>query len=442
MIMTPPVAPGRIPVVGHLVSLGRRPLEFLTSLPAHGDLVEIRLGTVRVLVVCHPDLMHQVLRDGKLFDKGGAFFEQMRRVTGNGLTTCEHQDHRRQRRLVHPAFAPDRLTGYATTISTQAGEVSRSWRDGQVIDAVASMNETTAQITAQILFGATLTREEVRDVHRCLTAVVRGIFRRMLIPATLRWIPTPGNRQLDRAITRLDQLALRIIAAYQRGGEDHGDMLSMLMSARDDQGDTLSDQEIRDQIITFLGAGTETTATLLAWTLHLLASHPEVEQRLHAEVDTVLGGRAATHADIPRLNYTRQVLTEALRIYPPVWLETRHVTRDTQLAGHAVPAGTILLLNQYLIHHRADLFANPDQFDPDRWLPGQADLPRGAFTPFGGGARKCIGDDIAMLTATLVLVAIVGRCRLVTVPGLEVRPLPRACLRPHSLRLRVRKRCP
>lgn len=434
---TVPVAPGLLPVLGHGLSFARQPLRFLSGLPACGDVTEVRFGSRKILVVCHPDLMHQVLRDGSLFDKGGPLFEQARPVLGNGVVTCPHAEHRRQRRLVQPAFTADRLGGYAAVVGTQVEQALRSWQTGQVIDVVTAMNAITAATTAQILFAANLASEELADLQQCLTVVSQGVFRRMLTPAVLRRVPTPGNRRFDRAIARLDQLVARIITAYRHDETDHGDMLSMLVSARDERGDALADREIRDQIISFILAGTETTATALAWALYLLALHPEVEQRLHNEVDTVLSGEVATYADLPNLGYARQILDETLRLHPPIWLMTREVTRNTQLAGATVSAGATVLISPYLVHHRPDLFPDPDRFDPDRWRPDHPTPPRGAYIPFGGGARKCIGDALALTEATLMLATLARRWRLTAMPGAETRPLPRATLRPHPLRLQA-----
>lgn len=439
--MTVGAAPRRLPVLGHLGALGRRPLEFMRSLPAYGDLVAIGFGPRTAYVVCHPVLTDTVLRDTRVFDKGGPFWDQARLVAGDGLGTCAHQPHRRQRRLVQPAFHPHRMADYAAVMAEETAAALRSWRDGQVLDVVAAMDKITARVTARCLFGAALTVEETADAQRCLTAVLAGMFWRMVTPPGLRWVPTQGNRRFRAAIRHMDQLVYRIIADRRRDGTDRNSMLSTLVASRDEHGDALGDREIRDQILSFIVAGMETSAALVAWALHLLAGHPQVLRRLHAEVDTVLAGRAAVHDDLPRLPFTRQILTETLRLFPPAWMLTRGVTEDTRLAGHVLPVGTVLLYSPYLIHHRADLYPDPDRFDPDRWAPGQATaLPRGAFIPFGGGARKCMGDAFGLLEATLTLATITARWRLEPLPGVTTRPQPRATLRPHPLRMRLHQR--
>ncbi len=437
------IAPGQWPVLGHTVTLWRHPLEFLASLPAHGDLVEIRLGPQRAFVVCCPDLAHQVLRNGRTFDKGGPFYKQLGTVMGNSVGTCPHGPHQRQRRLLQPAFSPERLAVYTTEMSRQVSAALETWQDGQVIDVVAAMDEITARVSARTLFNVDLSPAQSTDLLDSFSAVLEGMFLRMVMPAGLARVPLAVNRRFDQALSRVNALTYEIIETYRRDGGDRGDLLSMLLAARDSDGDALTDTELRDEIVTFWLAGTETAASVLAWSLHLLAQHPEAAQRVHTEVDAVLGGRVAGHADVARLDYTGRVLTEALRLYPPGWIFTRVLTTEATLAGRTLPAGTVLLYSPYLIQRRPDLYPGPDRFDPDRWLPDPtAALPRGAYIPFGGGARKCIGDIFGRLETTITLASITGRWRLDPIPGVTTRPHPRASLRPRPLRMRLRHRHP
>ncbi|MBV9141694.1 MAG: cytochrome P450 [Pseudonocardiales bacterium] len=435
------VASGGWPLVGHTLALLRRPLEFLASLPAQGDLVEIRVGLQRMWVVCCPDLTHRVLRDGRAFDKGGPFFDQMRIILGHGLGTCAHGPHQRQRRLLQPAFSRDRLAVYATEMSRQLDTVLGTWRDGQVIDVLAAMDEITTRVSARTLFTTHLSPQQSADLLHSLTALLEGAFLRMIMPTWLARAPLAVNRRFNRALSTADALTYGIINAYRHDGVDHGDLLSMMLAARDEHGDALTDTELRDQVFTFWLAGTETTASLLAWSLHLLGQHPQAARRVQTEVDGVLGGRVAGHDDVARLDYTTRVLTETLRLYPPGWLFTRVNTTEATLADRTLPAGTVLLYSPYLIHRRGDLYPDPDHFDPDRWLPDHTTtLPRGAVVPFGGGARRCIGDTFAMLEATLVLATITARWQLDPLPGAITRPRPRATLRPRPLHMRLRQR--
>lgn len=231
------VVPGRWPVVGHMPTLWRRPLEFLASLPTYGDLVEVWLGPQRMWVVCSPDLAHQVLRDGRTFDKGGPLIDQVRMTIGDGLVTCPHGPHQRQRRLLQPAFSQDRLVVYTAEMSRQLSVTLQTWRDGQVIDVVAAMNEIIARVSARTLFTVSLSAEQFTGFLRNITAMLEGIFLRMIMPPGLARAPIPANRRFDRALSGLDALTYEIINTYRHDGVDHGDLLSMLLAARDEDGD-------------------------------------------------------------------------------------------------------------------------------------------------------------------------------------------------------------
>jgi cytochrome P450 len=435
-------APGALPLLGHALVLGRKPLDFLASLPAHGDLVRIKLGPWSAYVVCHPDLVHQILVNDRTFDKGGPTFDKARKVAGNGVGSCGHRDHRRQRRLVQPAFHRDRIPGYARVMTEQIAAVTQPWHDGQVLDVLAVMNALTMAVATRTLFTTQIDESTLIEIQQCATDFSTGIARQMVMPSELlNKIPTPGNRRFDRAQNRLRHHTGQLITNHRRAGIDHGDLLSMLLAARDDDGQGLADSEIHDQVLTFLLGGSETTSTALSWVWYLLGCHPDIQARLHTEVDTVLNGRIAEYHDIPKLELTGRIITETLRLYPPAWMVTRLTTTDTELAGQHLPAGTIVVFSPYVVHHRADLYPDPDRFDPDRWRNGNTHLlPRGAFTPFAGGARKCIADVFAMAETTLALASIATRWQLDPLPRARVRPAPRFVLAPRSFRMRLRQR--
>ncbi|MGP3922106.1 cytochrome P450 [Streptomyces sp. 8N616] len=443
-ISAAPAAPGTLPLLGHAVALLRNPLPFFASLPASGDLVQVRLGPQRVYVVCDPELTHQVLRDERTFDKGGLIFNRIREALGNGLGTCPHSEHRRQRRLTQPAFHPARLPGYARVMTEQISAVTGSWRDGRTVDVFPDMQAITARtLVATMIAGAALTDTAFTEMLEDLNRTQKGFYKRMFMPPPLDRLPVLGNRQYDRARARIRRNISSIIADYRASGTDHGDLLSTLLAARDPvasngAGEGLSDTELIDQCTTFFFAGTETTASLLAWALHLVAHHPGIEEQLHAEADSVLAGGAATYDDLPRLEVTSRIITETLRLYPPGWLLTRTTTRDTRLGGHPLPAGATVAYSAYLIHHRADLYPDPERFDPDRWKNGRDATrpPRGTLLPFGEGARKCIGDVFATTEATLGLATIAARWRLEPVPGAQVRPSLGSILSPRGLHMR------
>ncbi|MFD8552681.1 cytochrome P450 [Streptomyces fradiae] len=418
-------APHRRPLIGHAHLLARRPLEFLTSLPALGDLVELRIGPRPAYLPCHPDLVQQVLLNARVYDTGGPVKEKARPILGNGLITSDWADHRRQRRLVQPAFHQARIAAYAEVMRDECAARARSWHTGRVLDVGDEMQALTARVTARALFSTEMAPHSVAEVQRSLPLMVRGAYRRAMDPTGLyARLPLPANRAFDAALRRLQALIAGIVGDYRRSGVDRGDVLSALLAARDEEdGGGMSDQEVHDQVMTLLLAGVETTASALTWAWHLLAAHPEAEARLHAEVDGVLGGRTPGYADVPRLGYTQRVFSETLRLYPPAWMYTRMTTEPTELGGHRLPAGADVLISPYVIHRTPGLFARPAAFDPDRWLPERAgEVARGSYLPFGGGSRKCIGDVFGMTEAALALAALASRWRLRPVPGTVVRP--------------------
>jgi cytochrome P450 len=435
-------APGALPLLGHALSLVRSPLRFLTSLPAHGDLVGIRIGPIEAIVVCTPELVRQVLLNDRVFDKGGPFFDRSREAFGDGLATCPHSMHRRQRRLTQPAFHPARLPGYARVMTTHIDEMTASWQDGQVLDVLSEMMTVTARTTVETMFSDALPPAALGAVLTDFTTILAGIYTRALIPPPLDKLLVLGNHRYDRARVRLRGIIGRLITDRRASGAERGDLLSTLLSARDptdSQG--LSDTEIIDQVMTFFLAGSETTANTLAWAVHLTSRHPEVEHRLHAEVDAVLAGAAARCEDLPKLELAGRVITETLRIYPPAWMLARTTTTDTHLGEHPIPAGSILFYSPYLLHHLPDHYPDPDHFDPDRWTDTHsAPPPREAFIPFAAGARKCIGDTFALTEATLALATLTARWRLRPLPGHHVHPARGILLHPRGLRMRATPR--
>ncbi|MER7952793.1 cytochrome P450 [Streptomyces sp. NPDC096079] len=428
-------APGALPLLGHAVPLLRDPLSFLRSLPQHGDLVAIRIGPHPALVLGDPHLLHQVLVNDKAFDKGGPLYERIGEFIGNGLISCPHSEHRRQRRLVQPAFHPALLPGYARTMTVQFAEAVSTWREGQVIDVLHETQQLASKALIATLFGNGPDPAS-RDLLACDTAtLVASAYRQAIQPSWANALPTPANLRCRRAVGRI-RATITAYVSEQRGRGDAGPMLSTLLGARDNEGDGqgLSDAECVDQATAFFLAGTETTAVVLAWAMHLLATHPHLERELRREA-----GRASDTADPRQLPLTRAVITETLRLYPPVWLSMRTTTTDTPLGGHHVQAGTTVVLSPYLIQHRPDLYPDPELFDPGRWTGTTRPAPpRDAFVPFGAGARKCIGDQFALAETVLALAAIVNRWHLET-PGRAAfrAPRPLTILQPRGLRLRV-----
>lgn len=436
-----PAAPGALPLVGHLRQLLRDPLGFVAGLPGYGDLVRVRFGPVTVVVVCDLETTLQVLRDDRTFDKGGLLYDRGRVVLGNGLITCPHADHRRQRRVLQPAFSSERLRRYTPVMTAQALAAAEGWHDGQIIDVNKLMTQLAERIVAEVMFSDALPPAALRTALDDVGVVIPGIVRSMIIPPQLAWLPTPANRRFHRARTRLRATLGAIIAERRTDHADRGDLFSAMLSTAattpEDDGGPLTDTEAVDQAVNFFVAGTETTSSGLSWAIYALGRHPQIAERVRAEADEVLGGRPGTYADVPRLELTGQVITEALRSWPPAgWLLTRTVTRDTRLGDHDLPAGTTLGYSPYVIHHRPDLYPAPDRFAPDRW--DAAHRPRReALIAFGFGARRCIGDQFAFAEAVLALAVLVSRWRFEPLPGPDIRPSVAAGLAPHRLRMRV-----
>ncbi|WP_051871599.1 cytochrome P450 [Streptomyces sclerotialus] len=437
----PGAAPGAWPLLGHAWQLHSRPLEFLSSLPAHGDLVRIGMGPYPAYVVCHPEAAHRMLTDSRTFDKGGPFFDKARVLFGSSLPMSGWQEHRWQRREMQPAFQPDRLEAYAAVMGEEVDRMTAGWRPGLRLDLTAALTTLTLRIVTRSVLAAEAEDEAVADVQHSLHTVIDGIYQRVMLPlGPLYRLPTPGNRRYRSACKRLHS-AIDGIIAERRASPGGKDLVSMLLAAHDDTGEPMSDKDIRDQLVVMSGAGFETTANSLAFAFWLLSQHPEAEKQVHAEVDRTLAGRTATPADLDGLPYTRRVIHEVLRMYPPGWFFTRVTTTDTTLAGHRLPAGTALLYSAYLLHHRPDLFPDPERFEPDRWLTRSGDsLLRGAYVPFGGGNRKCIGDQYALIEMTMALASVCARWSLRPDPGATLRVQVRGTLGPGRLPMNCRER--
>ncbi|WP_234439652.1 MULTISPECIES: cytochrome P450 [Streptomyces] len=437
-----PTAPRGLPLIGHVVPLLRDPLAFLTSLPAHGDLVRIRLGPLEMIVICDPELTRRALLDDRVFDKGGPLYDRLREVIGDGVVSCPHQAHRRLRRLSQPAFHQARLPDYARAMTACVQETTDSWRPGQLLDVPAEMMATSSRIITATLFSDDLPTTAHGQLVDDVTTVVKSLYQRMFLIPPLDRLPTPGNRAHLAARARLHDTVQGLIARRRADGADHGDLLSALVAAQDPEDDRpgMTGAEISDTVVSFVLAGIESTAATLSSALDLVARHPEVEQRLHAEVDSVLDGGPAGYADLPRLPLTERVVNETLRLRPPGWFFTRVVTADTHLGEYVLPAGTSVAYSPYLIHHRPDLHHEPESFAPDRWAPSHPQPPRHAFLPFASGARKCIGDSFSMVESTLALATIASRWRLEHVPGHRGRLAAAVTLELRDLHMRARPR--
>jgi cytochrome P450 len=442
-----PLAPGprsRLPG-GHLLSFRRDALGLMERVAReYGDVAGLRFGPRRVTLLGHPELVREVLvthhRD---FIKSYAL-QRARVLLGEGLLTSEEPLHLRQRRLAQPAFHRERIAAYGAVMAEYAGRMGREWRPGAEVDVAREMTRLTLGIAGKTLFDAEV-GGEAEEISRALTDAL-GLYRRIIHPLgpLLDRLPTPGTRRMRRARERLDATIYRIIAERRRSGEDRGDLLSMLLLAQDEEGDGggMSDLQLRDEALTLFLAGHETTANALAWSWWLLARHPEAEAKLHAEVDAVLGERAPGVDDLPALPWTRAVLAESMRLYPPAYVVGREPRADYEVGGYRAPAGSIVLMSTWVIQRDPRFFPEPLRFHPGRWTAEMEEsLPRFAYFPFGGGPRKCIGESFAWTEGILVLATLARRWRMRPVAGHPVEPLPQITLRPrHGIRAVLERR--
>jgi cytochrome P450 len=439
----PPGPRGGLPFA-RLAAFRRDPLAYLTGLQrAHGDVVRFRFGPRRLYLLSHPELVQGVLvTRHRNFIKSLAL-QRARVLLGSGLLTSEGDFHLRQRRLAQPAFHRERVAALGATMAEYAARTGERWRAGAELDVAREMNRMTLAIAGKTLFGADV-EGEAAEVARALDVALE-MFRRLTNPlgVVLDRLPVPGTLRMKRARESLDATVYRIIERRRSGGEDRGDLLSMLLAARDQEGDGggMTDEQLRDEALTLFLAGHETTANALAWTWHLLALHPDAEARLHAEVDSLPAGRLPGAGDVPSLPYTRAVFAESMRLYPPAWTIGREPLADFEAGGFRVRAGAAVLMSPWVVHRDPRWWPDPERFDPDRWTPeAEAAQPRLAYFPFGAGPRKCIGEGFAWLEGVLALATLARRWRLRHVPGARVLPHPTITLRPRGLAMRAEER--
>jgi cytochrome P450 len=416
----------------------RDSLGFLSAMVrTYGDIVALPFGPVRVYLLCHPEHVAYVLQDHARNYGKSRFSVQVRPLLGQGLATSDGALWRTQRRLVQPAFHRERLAALAGTITTATQAMLARWAAHAAaetaLDMLAEMTRVTGEVIVRALFGTALPEAVGRTMFTDFTTVT-GYLRTHMLTLTpwSAWLPTPGRRQFQAALARLDHLIWHHIQARRQQGEDHDDLLALLLAARDPAtGAGMSAQQLRDEVMTLLFAGHETTALALTWTWYLLARHPEVAERLRRDVAAGLAGRVPTVADLPRLPYIRMVLEEAMRLYPPAWMIARAARVEDVIGGYPIPAGTTVFLSPYLTHRHPDIWADPERFDPDRFGAERAAArPPGAYFPFAMGPRACLGAPLAMMEAQLIVAQVVQAYSVELVAGQQVIPQPRLTLRP------------
>ncbi len=428
----------KLQTLDSLRELQQSPLNFLASLPAkYGDMVQIKIFFWPTLIINHPDAIKHVLQDNYgNYDKNVPIFNLFRPLLGNGLVTAYGgESWLQQRRLMQPAFHRQQIAKIGTEISALTETMLGAWetyvQEQRPLDIAQEMMHLTLHIVSSALFHSDIS-EQTRIFEQAFSEVNAFLLEYFNRPFPPLRVPTPRNRHFWEALRTLDGVVYQILQQRRQSEEKYDDLLALLMQAKDEEtGEGMSDQQLRDEIMTLLVAGHETAANALAWCWYLLAQHPEAEQKLQHEVDQVLAGRVPTMADLPQLPYTRMVFEEAMRLYPPVWILMRKALQEDTLSGNKIAANTYILWSTYAIHRHPDFWEEPDKFDPERFSAERsAGRPRHAYIPFSHGPRLCIGNIFAMTEAQLIIAAIAQRYRLVLVSGQRIEPQTLMTLRP------------
>lgn len=428
----PPGPKGSL-IMGVMRDFNRDTLGFVTRCRDYGDVVHTRFLYVHAYFLYNPvDIESLLTTNAKSYRKAQSlrspFFY---RLVGNGLVTSEGDFWRRQRRLAQPAFHRQRISSYGEVMVQYAERAISGWQPGEHRDLARDMTRLTLEIVVKTLFNSDISNH-ADHIGEILTSLVKPFASQ----ATLKWIldnrlPTPEHRRYFRAVGEIDRIVFRIIAERRASGYDEGDLLSMLLEAQDDDGSQMSDGQLRDEVMTLFLAGHETTALALSWSWYLLATHTQAEQKFHAELREVLGGRAPQVSDLPQLKYTEMIAKEAMRLYPPAYAVGREAIEETEIGGYHVPKGTQLFAFQWVTHRDPRYFDEPNSFRPERWANAEQIL-KYAYFPFGAGPRQCIGNYFAMMEIVLLLATIGQRFRFSLDPSCKVEVLPVLSLRPKT----------
>ncbi len=438
---TPPGPRGHL-VLGSLREVQRDPLGMLRDgFRDHGDVVRLRFGTTRALLLAHPEHIGRVLHDNhRNYDKHNVDYAVLRRLLGNGLLTSDGEFWRRQRRLMAPMFHRQRVAGFCNLMVNSTLEMLERWdpmaRSGESFDIAAEMTRLTLPIVAKALFSADVS-DDAEAIGAALTEVNRQLGEFSLLD--MFWmIPTPRKRRFRAAVQTLDEVVGKIIDARRRATHRNEDLLSMLLDAVDEETSKgMTPRQVRDEVLTVLLAGHETTANALAWTWYLLARNLAAENKLHDEIASTLGERAPGAPDLPQLRYTRMVIEESMRLYPPAWAISRNAIGEDEIGGYPVRPRTNIIICSFVTHRHPSFWEEPERFDPERFSSERSQRrPDFAYLPFGGGPRICIGNAFATTEAQLVVATIAQRYRLRLVPGHPVELHPLITLRPrHGIRM-------
>jgi cytochrome P450 len=431
-----PPGPRGYPFLGMLPRLRANPIGvFLDAADRYGDVVHLKAGPYHGYLLSDPDDIKHVLQDNYRNYHKSPLYERLKDGVGEGLLTSEDSFWLRQRRLAQPAFHRQRIAAMADAMVDSTEQMLERWETiaahGDAVDLVDEMMHLTQRIIVRTMFSTDL-GAAADIVNRTWPIINQRIGETFWATKLETQLPLPANRRFRRALGELEAVVYRIIGERRQSKRDEPDLLSMFLSARDeDTGERMTDRQLRDEVMTMLLAGHETTSLALSWTYYLLWQHPEVEQRVADEADRVLGTRRAGFADADRLVYSRMVLDESLRLYPPAWGFSRLALAEDRLGGYRVPKGSIVFLIPFVVHRRPKLWPDPEGFDPERFAPeAAAERPRFAYFPFGGGPRQCIGNQFAIVEALLILATVARRYRVRVAPGQHIAPEPLITLRP------------
>ena len=419
--------------IGSLRALRRDPIGLFTLASSYGDVSYLRLPRMPLYVLNHPDLVRGVLVENHRDFRKGPTMDAAKRMLGEeSLLTSEGEHHKRQRRLIQPIFHHDRIAGYGEAMVELAERTAGRWSDGRTLDLHAEMARLTLAIVGRVLFDVDVETEQAREIGEALTETLAQ-FNRVFSPflQVSERLPIPANKRFQRARDVFDRTVFRMIERRRSAGLDGDDLLSLLLRAQEG-GVGMTDEQVRDEAITLFLAGHETTSNALTWTWLLLSEHPDAEAILHAELDDALGDRTPTVADVPNLPFTDAVLRESMRRYPPAWAIGRRALVNQEAGGYVIPAGSVLVVSPWLLHHDPRWWNDPWAFSPERWLPPDHGRPRQAYLPFGAGPRMCIGEDFAWLEAVLLLATIGRRWRFAHDPSHRVQLQPVVTLRPRN----------
>jgi len=435
-----PALPG-LPILGNLLAFRRDRLALQDAAARLGPIARVSLGHIPVYVIQCADLAHEVFVDQAASFHKSAGMEFLRPVLGEGLLSAEGDTHKRHRKLLAPAFAPKRLASYGDIMIAETREQIARWSPHERIDLAAHMMEMTLAIAGRTLFGVDV-RSDATTVAHALELAMRSMVESTTSPLQLSYDwPLPRHLRMKRAVRLLDDVVYRLIAEGRKRGTDRGDVLSLLLLARDDDGSALTDREVRDEVMTLLLAGHETTANTLSWTWYELGRHPAALARLQAELTSVVGPRPVTTADLPDLPWTAAVIDEAMRLHPPAYMVGREAIRDVELGGHHLPARSVVDIYIRGIHRRADYYPDPLAFTPERMLPdAKKARPRHHYLPFGAGPRVCIGAHFALMESQLTLATMVQHARIRPLLS-HVSPEPLVTLRPRGGMPALVERC-